>query len=208
MEPLEDLEWRECRSAKHGSPFWKNLKISGPAEVKEAKATADCLASASLYCKAMKAMVQTLVPETVLLQLDDEWSFFSLWNGLFAKKIIFHWLVKVMPVQHAWQFKQAIPTTGVISAASNRCPHFTSATAIKHHKSVWPSKRANSCTLTIVCKRDCSRIKQNSCLENLATFNAVAEGHASYGQLASSRVKWFNNSAERGTGQFSHLKVF
>lgn len=63
--------------------------------------SADCLASASLYCKAMKAMVQTLVPETVLLQLDDVRSFFSPWNGLFTKKRIFHWLVKVRPVQHA-----------------------------------------------------------------------------------------------------------
>lgn len=86
MEPLEDLEWRECRSAKHGSPFWKNLKISRPAEVKEAKATADCLASASLYCKAMKAMVQTLVPETALLQLDDVWSFFFRCEMVFLQK--------------------------------------------------------------------------------------------------------------------------
>lgn len=123
------------------------------------------------------------------------------------KNRIFHWLVKVRPVQDAWQFKLAIPTTGIISAPLNRCPHFTSATAIKHHKSVWPSKASNSCTPTIVCERDCSNIKQKSGLKAFATFNPVAEACDLYSRVASSGVKWFRNIAQGEKGRLSHLEV-
>lgn len=182
--PLEDSEWRELRSAKRGCPFWKKLKSSESFTVLRIFTASwgergQSYGQLFSFRKSLKQQWRPWCERWCPRQFYYSWTTCDHLNNTVAffhdemvflkikkinKKRIFHWLVKVWPVQHTWQIKQAIPTTGVISAASNRCPHFTSATAIKHHKSVWPSKRANSCALTIVCDRDCSR-RKSSCLK-------------------------------------------